>query len=431
MSLCFILALVGTSRGLTQAPERQDSRKAEVSVKREPPSNGVTPEPDDKAVRAGAAQDAPTLDGHKEKLSYAVGLNLGNELRTQSINVDVDLLARGLGDALSGGKPLLTEQEVRGILKDLQNEMKGKQVAPQAEMAMRNKKEGEAFLAENRAKDGVVALESGLQYKILKAGDGKKPTADDRVVCHYRGTLIDGTEFDSSYKRNQPATFSVNKVIKGWSEALQLMPAGSKWQLFIPSGLAYGQRGTGRGIGPNATLVFEVELVSVEDAAGDGARASERRDPIPLAVSQTQRPPGNGASSEVSGNAAIAAASALTGITVSFKLDPRLTRSLCMGDRWVSPPTFTRVGEGKSVTVEARAHGRDTRGQAVNISATWIPTDPEMVTVTPHGSHEVTITVQRAGQSSLQVTSQGVSKELAIRVTDQNNALQIEIAQGQ
>jgi hypothetical protein len=298
--------------------------------------------------------------------------------------------------------------------------MKGKQVAPQAEMAMRNKKQGEAFLAANRAKDGVVALESGLQYKILKAGDGKKPTADDRVVCHYRGTLIDGTEFDSSYKRNQPATFLVKKVIKGWSEALQLMPAGSKWQLFIPSGLAYGQRGTGRGIGPNATLVFEVELVSVEDAAGDGARPSARRDPIPLAVSHTQ-----------SGNAAIAAATALTGITVSFKLDPRLTRSLYMGDRWVSPPTFTRVGEGKSVTVEARAHGRDTRGQAVNISATWIPTDPEMVTVTPHGSHEVRITVQRAGQSSLQVTSQGVSKELAIRVTDQNNALQIEIAQGQ
>jgi FKBP-type peptidyl-prolyl cis-trans isomerase len=382
-------------------------------------------------LNAGAAQEASALTGEKEKLSYAVGLNLGNQLRAQSIDVDADPLTTGLRDALSGGKPLLTEQEVRGLLNGLQNKMKRKQVALQGEMVVRNKKEGEAFLAENKARDGVVALESGLQYKILKAADGKKPTADDTVVCHYRGTLIDGTEFDSSYKRKQPATFQVQKVIKGWTEALQLMPVGSKWQLFIPSGLAYGQRGTGRGIGPNATLVFEVELIAIEDPPGDGARASKRKDSIPPAAGHGQRTTGNDARSEVSGNGTLAATSGLTGITVSFKVDPRLTRSLYMGDRWVSPPTYTRVGEGKSVTVEARAHGRDTVGQAVNISATWTPTDPDMVTVTPNGSNEVRITVLRAGESSLQVTSEGVSKELAIRATDHGNTLQLDIAQGQ
>jgi FKBP-type peptidyl-prolyl cis-trans isomerase FklB len=127
-----------------------------------------------------------------------------------------------------------------------------------------NMKAGEKFLAENKNNEGVVSLPSGLQYKILKAGDGKKPTVDDKVVCHYRGTLIDGTEFDSSYRRNQPATFAVNKVIKGWTEALQLMPVGSRWQLVIPPQLAYGARGTG-GIGPNATLIFDVDLISIAE----------------------------------------------------------------------------------------------------------------------------------------------------------------------
>jgi FKBP-type peptidyl-prolyl cis-trans isomerase len=377
-----------------------------------------------------AAQEASALKGEKEKVSYAVGLNLGIQLRTQAIDIDADLVTQGLRDALFAGKPLLSEQEVRGVLNNLQSAMKRKQVALHGEMVMRNRKEGEAFLAENKARDGIVALESGLQYKILKAGDGKKPTADDTVVCHYRGTFIDGTEFDSSYKHNQPATFRVNKVIKGWTEALQLMPVGSKWQLFIPSNLAYGQRGTGRGIGPNTTLVFEVDLISIEDTPGDGARASERRDSTPPAVSHSQIP-GHDARSEASVNRTIAATSALTGITVSFKVDPRLTRGLYMGDRWVSPPTYNRVGEGKSVSVEARAHGRDTMGRPLDISADWIPTDPEMVTVTPNRSHEVRITVQRAGQSSLRVTSQGVSKELVIRATDQGNTLQLEIAQGQ
>jgi FKBP-type peptidyl-prolyl cis-trans isomerase FklB len=181
------------------------------------------------------------------------------------VDVDPTVFGQGLNDALSGGKTLLTEAEVRTIITALQTEMKVKLDAAQAQAAAKNKKDGEAFLAANKVKEGIVTLPSGLQYKILKAGTGRKPTLDDTVVCHYRGTLIDGTEFDSSYKRNQPATFPVKGVIKGWTEALQLMPAGSKWQLFIPSNLAYAERGAPAVIGPNAALIFEVELISIQD----------------------------------------------------------------------------------------------------------------------------------------------------------------------
>jgi FKBP-type peptidyl-prolyl cis-trans isomerase FklB len=142
------------------------------------------------------------------------------------------------------------------------------------EAADKNKAEGEAFLAANKSKEGIVTLPSGLQYKILTEGKGPKPTAADTVVCNYRGTLINGTEFDSSYKRGEPATFPVGGVIKGWTEALQLMPVGSKWQLFIPSGMAYGERGAGADIGPNATLIFEVELISIQEKP----KAEEKKD---------------------------------------------------------------------------------------------------------------------------------------------------------
>jgi FKBP-type peptidyl-prolyl cis-trans isomerase FklB len=158
----------------------------------------------------------------------------------------------------------MTELQARTFIAELQIQIKKKQDAAAKELGERNRKDGEAFLAANKAKDGVVTLPSTLQYKVLKAGDGTKPTIDDTVVCHYRGTLIDGTEFDSSYKRTQPATFPLKKVIIGWTEALQLMPAGSKWQLFIPPELGYGERGAGPLIGPNATLIFEVELLSIQ-----------------------------------------------------------------------------------------------------------------------------------------------------------------------
>jgi FKBP-type peptidyl-prolyl cis-trans isomerase FklB len=212
-----------------------------------------------------AAQERPVPNSPKERLSYALGMDLGNQLRRQSVEVDPNVFVSGLKDALSGGKTLLTEEEVRAAISALQNELRRRQAEAAKVVGEKNKAEGEAFLAQNKGKEGVVTLESGLQYKILKAGEGKKPAAGDTVVCNYRGTLIDGTEFDSSYKRNQPATFQVTGVIKGWTEALQLMPVGSKWQLFVPSNLAYGERGAGGVIGPNATLIFEVELVSIKE----------------------------------------------------------------------------------------------------------------------------------------------------------------------
>lgn len=223
------------------------------------------------AAAPALAEDAPALTSQKDKVSYSLGMDLGTNLKRQQIEVDADLLAKGLKDALGDGKTLLTADEVRSTLMALQAELRQKQQEAAKQAAEKNKKDGEAFLEENKKKEGVVTLPSGLQYKILKQGDGKKPTADDTVECNYRGTLIDGKEFDSSYKRGQSASFKVKGVIAGWTEALQLMPVGSKWQLFIPSNLAYGERGAGRDIGPNAALVFEVELLSIKDAAAKPA----------------------------------------------------------------------------------------------------------------------------------------------------------------
>jgi len=189
-------------------------------------------------------------------------------MHKDSVDIDSSILVRGLRDGLAGGKTLMTDDEVRAALTALQTDLRAKREAKLQELAATNKKEGEAFLAENKTKEGVVTLPSGLQYKILSEGTGPKPTAADSVVCNYKGTLIDNSEFDSSYKRGQPATFPVTGIIKGWSEALQLMPVGSKWQLFIPPDLAYGERGgPGGGIGPNATLIFEVELMSIQPKA--------------------------------------------------------------------------------------------------------------------------------------------------------------------
>ncbi len=230
------------------------------------------------ATKSGAAPLA--LKTPKEKFSYALGMNTGKRmaegLKKQAVPYDPALLTRGMKDGLAGGKTLLTDAEAQTVLTDVQKEMRDKQQAKMQAEGATNKKDGEAFLAANKGKEGIVALPSGLQYKILKAGTGPKPTASDSVVCNYRGTLINGTEFDSSYKRGQPATFPVGGVIKGWTEALQLMPLGSKWQLFVPSDLAYGERGAGGDIGPDATLVFEVELLSIEDKDKDKEKDKEK-----------------------------------------------------------------------------------------------------------------------------------------------------------
>ena len=218
-----------------------------------------------------------TLKTDKEKFSYAVGMRMGTNFKKQSVPVDVNILARGVKDGMAGGKTLLTDQEAQAAITNVQKEMQAKQQEKMKEAAGTNKKVGEAFLAGNKSKEGIVALPSGLQYKILTAGTGPKPAATDSVVCNYRGTLIDGKEFDSSYKRGQPNTFPVTGVIKGWTEALQLMPVGSKWQLFIPSDLAYGDRGAGADIGPGATLIFEVELLSIEDKSKDKEKGEEKK----------------------------------------------------------------------------------------------------------------------------------------------------------
>jgi FKBP-type peptidyl-prolyl cis-trans isomerase FklB len=191
-------------------------------------------------------------------------MNIGKNLKRDGIDVDEALLLKGLRDGISGGKALLSEDEYRATMTALQKDLMEKQAEAAKKVAEKNRKEGEAFLAENKKKEGVVALPSGLQYKVVKAGDGKNPTAKDTVETHYRGTLIDGTEFDSSYKRGQTATFPVGGVIPGWTEALQKMKVGDKWQLFVPPELAYGERGAGREIGPNAALLFEVELIAIK-----------------------------------------------------------------------------------------------------------------------------------------------------------------------
>jgi len=206
----------------------------------------------------------PPLATDKQKQSYALGMNIARSFSRQGVDVDSSALARGLRDTLSGAKPLLTDDQAEVALKQLQDQVHTKQDAELQKIGEANMKEGEEFLAANKTKDGVVTLPSGLQYKIITPGTGPKPTAADTVVCNYRGTFINGTEFDSSYKRGQPATFPVGGVIKGWTEALQLMPVGSKWQLFIPPDLAYGSRGAGGAIPPNATLIFEVELISIK-----------------------------------------------------------------------------------------------------------------------------------------------------------------------
>ncbi len=213
---------------------------------------------------AAFAADSPELKSDKEKLSYSIGMDIGGNLKRGSIEVDPDLLAKGLKDIYGGGKTLLTEDEARQTLEVAQKALMAKKAETMQKQSEKNKADGEKFLAENAKKAGVKTLPSGLQYKVITPGKGKTPKASDTVTVHYKGTLIDGTEFDSSYKRGEPASFPVSGVIPGWIEALQLMKEGAKWQLFIPPNLAYGERGAGRDIGPNATLLFEVELISVK-----------------------------------------------------------------------------------------------------------------------------------------------------------------------
>ncbi|CAN5421021.1 macrophage infectivity potentiator Mip [soil metagenome] len=203
------------------------------------------------------------LKDQKEKVSYSIGLDIGNTLKRQLIDVNEELLSKGIQDGLKGNKALLTEEQMKETMATFQKEMLDKQADAKKAAAEKNAADGKKFLAENKGKAEVKTTASGLQYKVLKEGNGPAPKETDTVKVNYRGTTLDGTEFDSSYKRGQPATFPVNRVIKGWTEALQMMKVGSKYQLFVPSDLAYGERGAGADIGPNATLLFDVELLGI------------------------------------------------------------------------------------------------------------------------------------------------------------------------
>jgi UDP-GlcNAc:undecaprenyl-phosphate/decaprenyl-phosphate GlcNAc-1-phosphate transferase len=215
------------------------------------------------AATAGAGEE-PLLKTQKEKVSYELGVDVARDIQRRGIEIDADLVMKGFRDALSGQKLLMSEKELRNTRTAVQYELRNKAIHDRRIAAIDNKAAGDAFLAENKMKEGVVTLPSGLQYKILKEGHGRMPAESDTVVCSYQGTLIDGTVFDSSDGANQQATFKMNTVISGWREALKLMPVGSKWQLFIPPQLAYGQQGSGNDIGPNATLIFTLELVSIQ-----------------------------------------------------------------------------------------------------------------------------------------------------------------------
>ena len=262
MMLLGIAPAQQTPAATTNPPASGQTASGQATTPAKKPATTAT-----KKTATTAKTAAPlTLKTDYEKQSYAMGMNLGLGLHHQGMTLDPALVARGMKDAMNGGKTALTEEEARSVIQKLQGDVRQKVEAKAKEEGLANRKAGEEFLAANKTKEGVVALPSGLQYKIETAGTGPKPTTSDTVTCNYRGTLIDGKEFDSSYKRGAPASFPVGGVIKGWTEALQLMPVGSKWQLFIPPDLAYGDRGAGGDIGPGETLIFEVELLSIGEA---------------------------------------------------------------------------------------------------------------------------------------------------------------------
>lgn len=216
-----------------------------------------------------AADDSP-FKSTKEKASYALGANIGKTLKQNNAEIDLDVYMKALKEGMSGGKLLLTDEQISETIRAFQMELRTKTLE-------KNKKDGEEFLAKNKTKEGILTTPSGLQYQIITKGTGKIPGSNDTVVCHYRGSLINGEEFDSSYKRGEPHSFPVTGVIKGWTEALLMMPVGSKWKLFIPSDLAYGERGR-PSIPPNSALLFDIELLEIKDPAAAAATAPK---PVP------------------------------------------------------------------------------------------------------------------------------------------------------
>ncbi|MCC5015542.1 MULTISPECIES: FKBP-type peptidyl-prolyl cis-trans isomerase [Legionella] len=215
-------------------------------------------------IAAADATATTSLNSDMDKLSYSIGADLGKNFKKQGIEISPAAMAKGLQDGMSGGQLLLTEQQMKDVLNKFQKDLMAKRNAEFTKKAEENKAKGEAFMSQNKAKEGVVSLPSGLQYKIIQTGTGAKPAKDDTVTVEYTGKLIDGQVFDSTEKTGKPATFKVSQVIPGWTEALQLMPAGSTWEVYVPAGLAYGPRSVGGPIGPNETLIFKIHLISVK-----------------------------------------------------------------------------------------------------------------------------------------------------------------------
>lgn len=238
---------------------------------------------DEKAEAEAMTEESPSPAEEKgtlvERASYGIGLNFGRNLSRQGADFDLDKVMAGLRDGIEGNEAWLDDEEIRTSMQQMQKQWMEAKRKQREELGMKNKEEGAAFLAENGQRDGVLTTESGLQYEILVTGDGDVPTAEDRVEVHYTGKLLDGTVFDSSHDRGQPAKFGVTRVIKGWTEALQMMPVGSKWKLYIPSDLAYAERGAGANIGPNATLTFEVELLGIEEKSVPAAQPAAPDEP--------------------------------------------------------------------------------------------------------------------------------------------------------
>lgn len=276
----FLVALALAAFALTAAAQNAGQNSGQAAPQN-PPANP--------AAAAPAAPENPNFKTPQEKTGYAIGMQLGAGMHKQGLEIDPASFAKGFADAYSGGKMLMTEDEMHTVLTAAQQQFRAKLEAERDAASQKTLKEGQAYLDANKAKDGVITTASGLQYKILKAGDGPKPSENDTVVCNYRGAFIDGTEFDSSAKHDGPATFPVKGVIPGWTEALQLMPVGSKWQLVLPPSLAYGDRGAGEAIPPNSTLVFEVELVSIKPPEKSDDKPSSSPSPT-TAPKDTDKP---------------------------------------------------------------------------------------------------------------------------------------------
>jgi FKBP-type peptidyl-prolyl cis-trans isomerase len=242
------------------------------------PADKPENKPDEKAATSTSADGAVAgLTTDEQKISYIMGVNIGSQFKTDAFAVDMKSFTSGIEDAVAGVKPKLNDEEAAAVIDAFKEKQQAKQEEAQKVVAENNTKEGEKFLADNAKKEGVVVLPSGLQYKVITAGTGATPGAENTVKVNYKGTLIDGTEFDSSYKRGEPATFIVNQVIPGWVEALQLMKEGDKWELYVPAALAYGPGGAGGVIGPNQMLIFEVELLQAavkEDASAKAGTKS-------------------------------------------------------------------------------------------------------------------------------------------------------------